>query len=287
MANPESSDDKGKELPLIAAPAASDVPLRQASASGDEDEGFSLLDYVTNGTLSLPRDQRHQKAFFRFLKRAGSDPDLIDQVHRLRDAVILSTVRDKSHPGGLTIALTGLKGGEGTSLISLLLGLSLGECVHRRVAILDGRFNTQRFQALSDLLGLSKNSVRLQKGSNEVVGYYNDAHPNVYFLRNAGSERSMQFFSDKRLSFFLSDLRQQFDFTIIDLPPLVKETASVFVAPQVDRLYLVVEAGKARLAEVGVCLQTLRQAGGQLSGVILNKQKAPLWSKFLWREFFY
>ncbi len=252
-------------------PASANLSLQTLGGVGGE--AFSLLDYVASGNLAIPREFRAQKAFFRFLKRAGSDPAILAEVHRLRDAVILSTVREKSPEGGLTIALTGADGGEGTSMLALLLGLSLGECVHRRVAFLDGRFNIQRFQLLADILGLSKNSVSLQKGSNEVVGYYNEAHPNVYFLRNAGAERSMQFFADKKLPTFLSDLRQGFDFTIIDLPPLLKETASVFVVPHVDRLYLVTEAGKTKLSQVARCLQTVRQAGGQLNGVIVNKQK--------------
>ena len=74
---------------------------------------------------------------------------------------------------------------------------------------------------------------------------------------------------------------------IIDMPPLLKETASVFVVPHVDRLYLVTEAGKTKLTQVARCLLTVRQAGGQLNGVIVNKQKTPLWSRLFWREFFY
>jgi Mrp family chromosome partitioning ATPase len=254
---------------------------------GQESDGYSLIDHIASGTSSVPREHRAQKAFFRFLRRAGSDPRILSEVHRLRDALILSTMREKSHTGGMTVALTSPDGGEGTSMLSLLLGLSLGECTSRRVAFLDGRFNVQRFQLLADVLGLSKNSMRIPKGSDEVVGYYNESYPNAYFLRNAGAERSMQFFSDKKLASFLADLRQNFDFTIIDLPPLLKETASVFVVPQVDRLYLVAEAGKTRLSRVGKCIQAVRQAGGQLNGVVLNKQRTPLWASFLWREFFY
>ncbi len=266
-------------------PASTSLSLQTLGGMGGA--AFSLLDYVASGNVTVPRKFRAQKAFFRFLKRAGSDPAILSEVHRLRDAVILSTVREKAPEGGLTVALTGADGGEGTSILSLLLGLSLGECVHRRVAFLDGRFNIQRFQLLADVLGLSKNSVSIQKGSNEVVGYYNEAHPNICFLRNASAERSMQFFADKKLPVFLSDVRRAFDFTIIDLPPLLKETASVFVVPHVDRLYLVTEAGKTKLLQVARCLQTVRQAGGQLNGVIVNKQKTPLWSRLFWREFFY
>jgi Mrp family chromosome partitioning ATPase len=250
-------------------------------------EPVSLLDLVKSVSIGLPRKQRHQRAFFRFLRKAGSDRKFLGAVHGLRDSVILSTLREKSAMGGVTIALSGAAGGEGTSLLSILLGLSLGECVHRRVAILDGRFNLQRFAVLSELLGLSRNSVTLQKGANEMMAYYNEACPNIYFLRSSNAEQSMHFFSDKRLGLFLAELRKNFDFTVLDLPPILNEAASVFALPYVDRFYLVAEARKTRLSRIGKCIATVREAGGQLTGVILNKQQIPLWGRLFWREFFY
>jgi len=56
---------------------------------------------------------------------------------------------------------------------------------------------------------------------------------------------------------------------------------SVFVLPHVDRLYLVTEAGRTRLAEVQRCIDLCQQAGRQLNGVIINKQDAPFWTRFL------
>lgn len=251
-----------------------------------EGEGYSLLDYVASGNVAVPREYRRQKGFFRFLKKAGSDAALLAELRKLRDAIVLSTIRDKAQ-GGITIGVLGADGGEGASTLSILLALSLGESLHRKVALLDGRFNVQRFQLLADILGLSRNSVSLHKGNNEIVGYYNEAHPNVYFLRNAGAERSAQFFSDKRLGPFLGNLRQHFDFSVIDLPPALQDTSGLFVVPHLDRVYLVAEAGKTHLSTVGKCVQSVRQVGGQISGVILNKQRSPIWSSVFWRDFFY
>ncbi|MBI4603856.1 MAG: hypothetical protein HY721_18020 [Planctomycetes bacterium] len=282
--------------PDEAAPAAQAAAARSGSAGPEELPGlgapapdsFSLLQHVTSGALTLPREHRAQRGFFRLLRKVGSDPSLIEGIQRLRDAVILSAVRDKTLTGGVTVALTGVTGGEGVSLISLLLGLALGEARQRRVAFLDGRFDVQRFQVLADVLGLSKSAAMRHKGgSHQVVGYYNEWQPNVYFLRSAGIEDSMQFFSDRRLGLFLTDLRQHFDYTILDLPPLLKGPASVFAIPHVDRIYVVAEAGKTFLSQMGHSVEAIEHAGGQLSGVILNKQRAPFWSRFLWREFFF
>lgn len=248
---------------------------------------YSLLDHVSGGALRLPHEYRAQKSFFRLLKRAGSDQALIEQVSRLRDAIVLSGVRTRDTNGGVIIALAGPKGKEGVSLISLLLALSLGGCTQRRVALIDGRFNLQRFAVLSNVLELSQNNVRLQKGTTELTGYYNEAHPNVYFLKNGQTEDSLDFFSDKRLGILLSDLRQQFDFTLIDMPPYLRETSNLFLTPLVDRLYLVTVPGKTTRTDLKKCASNAEEAGGKVSGIVINQQRTPLWSHLLWKDFFF
>jgi len=262
------------------------LPVHLKSA-GSQPANLSLIDAVRAGRVQIPRTHRAQKAFFRLLRKAAQDPKFGEQVQRFRDAVVLSALRDNPGARGLTIAFTGPRGGEGSSLVSLMLGLSLGECAMRSVAHFDGRFNAQRFDVLADVLGLSKNAVNLQKGFSEIAGYYNERFQNVYFLHNISPERSMSFFSDKRLQVFLDEVRSRFDFTILDLPPLLRETASMFALAHVDRLYLVVEAGKTRLSDVERCMQVAEQAGRALSGVVINRQRAPWWARFFWREFFF
>ena len=251
--------------------------------------GFSLIDLIAKSTLNLPRKYKDEKSFFRFLRKAGSDKVLMDAVYRFRDAVLLSSLGNKRHhqKGGLTVAVAGPNGSEGSSFLSLMLALSLGNCSHRRVAIMDGHFNNQRFRALTDIFGLSRDSVTLSKAASQIMGYYNESQPNVYFLKNASAEREIDFFSDKQLNFFLSDLRQQFDFTIIDMPPLLKGASGIFIAPSVDRLYLVSQVGKTRQTEIERSIDLVQQAGGEVTGVVLNQQKTPLWSHVFWREFFY
>jgi len=254
-------------------------------------EPFSLLEFVASGRARLPRQYRDQRAFFRFLRKACSDKVIVDQVQRFRDAVILSAISAEKHEkrptGGLTIAVAGPSGGEGASFVATMLALSLGSCKNRRIAVLDGNFDSQRFRAMTDVLDLSKNSVSLNKGSSQILGFYNESQPNLYFLKSASNESDLDFFSDKQLRFFLSDLRQQFDFTIIDMPALLNGSSGIFLAPAVDRLYLVSSAGRTKKSEVDRCVDIARQAGAEISGVIVNQQKTPLWSKAFFKDFFY
>jgi Mrp family chromosome partitioning ATPase len=286
----EHSQDSKKEhpdLPPHGPKQAGGEETQLLPVSAPKGRSPSLFDYVKSKASKMPGAHPAQKQFFRFLRRLCAHRDLMEQLARLRDAILLSCFQQGNSGTGLTIALTGPKGGEGTSLAAVLLGLSLGECSQRRVAFLDGKFNIAKFEALCAILGLSEDSISLKKGFAQVEGYYNDAHANVCFLRNCSNESTMDFFSDKRIGEFLVALRRQFDLTILDLPAMLKETAAVFVLPHVDQLYIVAEAGKTRLADIEQCRSIAEQCGREVSGIIINKQRAPWWTRFFWREFFF
>ena len=257
----------------------------RASASHHES---SLLRVLRENPATIPAKHRDQRRFLRFLQRAVSNKELLNQVYRFRDAILLSLMRESNDSvSGVTIALTSPRGGEGSSLIHLLLGLALGEHTQRRVALLDGRFDQERFDALSSVLGLSRNGFAVTSSTTEIVGQYNGVCPNVYFLNSPSQENSVHFFSDRRLKTFFSKLRNNFDFTIIDMPPLLTNSANCFVLPYVDRLYLVNEAGKTKNADVRRCMDSAQEAGAEIHGMVINKQTVPLWSRLFWRDFFY
>lgn len=268
-----------------------ELEKRQGEYAGVEKvslgDGSFLMGYIKSGILNVPRKYRNQKAFFRFLRRSVTNLAIIETINRLRDSILRSTLDRQNQTSGLIFALSGVKGGEGTSFLSFMLALSMGACTTRRVAFFDGGFNAQRFEALSAVFGLSENLFLATKGATKIMGYYKIAQPNVYFLRTVGNEQSLEFFSDKQLNIFLGDLRQNFDFTIIDMPPFLKESSCAFLALGIDKMYLVAEAGVTRRVDLQKCVDMASQAGIKISGVVLNKQKAPLWSHLFWEDFFY
>lgn len=262
---------------------ATDLPERKL---GDRRIGRSLFEArAGKGWFSKPGGVVSAGKLVRSLERVGSNGPLLEGVRRLRDSVILSALRDCSK-GGVTIAMCGPRGGEGTSLLALLLGLSLGESPQRKVAILDGRFSSQRFNALQDFFGLSIHPARFPKGMSHLSGYSGPAYPNVQLLWSSRALDAVEFFSDKCLIDFLSEVKSRFHITILDLPPLLGEPSCSLVLPFIDRLYLVVEAGKTRRVELPKCARAARAAGGQVNGVILNKQRMPFWARWLFPERF-
>ena len=273
------------------APEVATTPLLVSNAMPkctDESNGTSVIGRLARSKFALPWKLRAHRHFVRTLKRSVSNAFLLEQVRELREAILASTIRERSRTGGITVAFTSPRGGEGVSLLTLLLGFSLGECVRHRVAVLDGKFDGQRFSVLTHVLDLSRNSISVAKGESNIVGFWNtQLSRNLYFLKSTEFEQSIRFFSDRNLGAFLGDARGHFDFTLIDLPPLLRESAGLFILPHLDHLYLVAEAGRTKLHDIEKCVALIKGTGGKLSGVIINKQTAPLWSRFFGRDAFF
>ncbi|MDH3347455.1 MAG: hypothetical protein OEM02_05045 [Desulfobulbaceae bacterium] len=78
------------------------------------------------------------------------------------------------------------------------------------------------------------------------------------------------------LNSFLSYLRDEYEFILIDTPSSVASTETLILAEQVDGLVLVVEAGKTRWQVVDRIKQKVISQGGNILGVILNKRRFPI-----------
>ena len=231
--------------------------------------------------------ERRQRGVVRLLKRASGDKRTLEAVDELRDA-ILRSILSEERDSGVIVALTGASSleDEDAGTLPCLLARSFEVCRHRSVAFLDGRFDEDRFTSLSTFLGLERNAFLGNKGTTEIQGFYNRTRPNTYFLKTASNEGSVDFFSDKSVKPFLDDLRKTFDITFLDMPPLLRSPSNIFIAQAVDYIFLTVDGGKTRLAEIEKCVEVTAQQGAEISGVIVTAQRVPFWCRLLFRDYF-
>lgn len=246
-----------------------------------------LSEYIWSGKINVSKKFHEHKGFFRFISKVSTDRQFIEALNHLRDTIIRFAIKKQKEHEGIIVALSGVRGDDGSSLLSFLLTLALGECTQRRVAFLDGRFNSQHFEAIADYLRLTEDTVDLKKSGAKILTYHKVTQPNVYFLRNSSNESGIRFFSDRNVRGFLEDLKEAFDFTVINMPPLVRGSTSVFIAPAVNQLYLIARAGKTKKVEIQRCMEIAEQAGVQITGVVLNQQKVPLILRWLFRDYFF
>lgn len=71
-------------------------------------------------------------------------------------------------------------------------------------------------------------------------------------------------------------LSRSFGFIMIDCPALTRSADAILVAPQTDGVFLVVEAGQTRRDEIHRARMLIREASGNVAGLILNKRTYPV-----------
>ena len=80
-------------------------------------------------------------------------------------------------------------------------------------------------------------------------------------------------FDSPGLAAALDQLRQAFDFVVIDLPPANLYGDAFIVCPRLDASMIVIEADKTRVPEAERTRRHLERVGARLAGSVLNRKR--------------
>ena len=69
---------------------------------------------------------------------------------------------------------------------------------------------------------------------------------------------------------FLKFIRDEFDYIIIDTPPINTVADAQIISRLVDGTIVIVKSGETKANELTLALNMLEQAGGNISGIVLN-----------------
>jgi Mrp family chromosome partitioning ATPase len=77
----------------------------------------------------------------------------------------------------------------------------------------------------------------------------------------------------------LKALRWNFDYIIVDCPSLDVSSDATLLAPMIDGVAIVVQAGRTRRAQIQRARQTVENVGGEFLGFVLNQRRyaVPNW----------
>src|SRR5262249_4492564 len=70
-----------------------------------------------------------------------------------------------------------------------------------------------------------------------------------------------------------AQLRENFDFVIVDLPPVNVYGDALIVGPQLDAAIIVIEADATRVPDIERARRTLERCGVRFVGSVLNRQR--------------
>jgi capsular exopolysaccharide synthesis family protein len=196
-----------------------------------------------------------------------------EELRSLRTHVIHLAQRKKIK--SIVVTSTGVS--EGKSLTALNLSWLLAQTDGVRCLLIDGDL---RQPCLTEYLGIEEEAPT---GLSEVMGgeiKLEDAiirlEPSGLYLLPGGSARDdvAELLSGPRFSAILEEVRDLFDYVIIDAPPLGLFTDATVLINRADGALLVVRAGRTRYALVDRLLSTLPRS--RMLGVVLNRNHEQL-----------
>ncbi|MBV9958823.1 MAG: CpsD/CapB family tyrosine-protein kinase [Acidobacteria bacterium] len=196
-----------------------------------------------------------------------------EELRSLRTHVIHLTQRKKMK----SVVVTSTGASEGKSLTALNLAWLLAQTDGVRCLLIDSDL---RQPCITDYLGIEE---EYPIGLSEVMGGEATLEetvvrlePSGLYLLPGGAARDdvAELLSGPKFSSLLAEVRDYFDYIIIDAPPLGLFTDATVLINRADGALMVVRAGKTRYALVDRLLNTLPRS--RMLGVVLNRNHEQL-----------
>jgi capsular exopolysaccharide synthesis family protein len=168
------------------------------------------------------------------------------------------------------ILLTSSIPGEGKSFVAANLALAAAAQPGRRVLLVDADMRRPRQQSIweiHNLLGLSN----VLAGQVQLKNAVQEVSPQVHILPAGRTPPSpVTLLDSQRMADLIEEARHEYDFIIIDTPPLTAVTDPMIVGKYVDGLLLVVRPGFVEYSAVKSAKSLLEQARVPTLGMVVN-----------------
>jgi capsular exopolysaccharide synthesis family protein len=170
-----------------------------------------------------------------------------------------------------TLLVTSAMVGEGKSLTSSLLAITIAELTKLKVALVDldlRRPKIATYFGFEDGLGVADvltGKTTLKLASHKTI------MPNLTIIP-AGNINGApsDILTNESMAAFFQELRFYFDYVIVDTPPVVPISDSLLIAEYVDSVILVVRGGVTQREVVSRATNLLTNSKLNILGVVLN-----------------
>jgi Mrp family chromosome partitioning ATPase len=175
------------------------------------------------------------------------------------------------------VVFAGVDHGNGCSQICSSVAEILARNARRPVCLVEANF---RSPALPELFGTTNHfgltEALLQNGP--IAPFAKLVNQDNLWLLSSGSlaADSPSLLTSDRLRDRVAELRQEFEFVIIDTPPLTRYSDALALGQLSDGLVLVLEADSTRREAASVAAAALRSANVPILAAVLNKRTFPI-----------
>jgi len=196
-----------------------------------------------------------------------------DEALRLVQQIFL--IQAKEPPR--VVVFAAIDHGNGCSQICASVAQILARNARKPVCLVEANF---RSPALPELFGTTNHfgltEALLQKGP--IAPFAKLVNQENLWLLSSGTlaADSPSLLTSDRLRERIEELRQGFDFVIIDAPPLTRYSDALALGQLSDGLVLVLEADSTRRDAASVAAANLRSANVPILAAVLNKRTFPI-----------
>jgi capsular exopolysaccharide synthesis family protein len=207
--------------------------------------------------------------------------------HRVADDEALRLVHQVFMPNSAqprsVVVFSGVDQSNGCSQISAAVAEILAKDVRRSVCLVEANF---RSPAVSGLYGATNaggfTDALTRKGPISAFAKRIDVPGNLWLLScGTLTADSAGLLTSGSLRERIAELRAEFDYVIIDTPPLTQYADAIAVGQLADGLILIVDAGVTRRDQAAQVVANLRALKVEILGAVLNKGTSPVSKKFL------
>lgn len=168
------------------------------------------------------------------------------------------------------IAITSSTPNEGKSTTAINIALSLAEAGHK-VVLVDGDMRRPSLAKYLDLVGSVGFSTLLSGAATLDDVLQETKYPRLTVLAaGAIPPNPSELLGSMTAKKVLGDLRDRFDFVIIDTPPVLAVTDGAILAAESDGAILLVRAGQTKREQLAHGMRILHDVGATVLGAVLS-----------------
>lgn len=253
----ESVEDIDRYLAL---PALGVIPVFSGS------KGRKLLAGSQNGSRELtPASVSSGQVI---LTQVESTSSLAESYRQLRTAVLLSSAEHAPR----TILVTSSQPTEGKTTTSVNLAISLAQ-TGSSVLLVDADLRRPRAHKIFNLKN-TRGSCNYLAGDSDLASLIQTALPNLYVLP-AGPlpPNPAELLGSQRMRQMVETLTQNFDYVVIDSPPVASFADGLILSSLVEGVIIVVKAGITSREMAQRTKANLQAVGARVLGVVVNHIK--------------
>ena len=234
------------------------IKAEEKAQTGDRTVKFSALSLFQNQKRPIKID-------------FDLDPFMEEQYQKLRRRLAATA----KQPNVKVVMVAATTHGEGATTTSAILAATLARSGHSKILLIDANLRTPALDGVF-------NDAQHTEGLSDVVAadlpvesaIYQTNFPNLFLLPVGKPHSSPSYlFDGDPITKLLNDLRERFDFIILDGAPLDGYSESFFLASKVDGVVLVVECERTQKRTIRKIKKELEWGPINILGVVLNKKK--------------